>query len=864
MLDPGVDHKQADNGRIVKYNIQSGNEDGHFKLSLSTSRDSSSSYLHLETTSPLDREKRSLYLLNITAQDGGIDPKVGSMFLTINILDINDNAPEFITKEYIASVNESVATGSFVIQVQARDKDEGDNSRVSYYLATSGHSDQFNIDQETGVVTTNKPLSCGDNMCHLSFIARDHGSPRQDVRTNVKIVLIDANDHDPQILFRYFPDQTATFATVEENAKPGNLVSAITVTDHDKGDKGRTSVKITEGNHLRHFKLDSRGDIHIVRVDSELDRESTREYNLTVVAEDKGSPPRTSTAFLIIHVNDINNHAPVFTDSDAPVYTSVLTEGAAIGSYVAAPLALDDDTGVNSNIYYSIVQGNDLQWFHIDHNSGLITTRMQIDREKQSEVNLKISARDGGTNPKFATATVAITIEDENDEAPVFLNKNSEGFLKLEVSENTRVGSKIATIQAVDNDRGRNGSITYQLSRGTQLKYPEYFQLDSTSGDLIVNNVLDRELIDKYDLVVFAEDGGKPSKTSTMSISIDVLDTNDNSPVFYPDRYFVVLQSDFVQEEPVVQLRATDADEGINALVEFKLIDGDSSIFSLNEQTGQILLRKPIKDISGDIYNMQVAAQDKKGRKSLIHASVEIVVESPEVQYISCTENLYKFSIAEDSSIGTPNIGRQVGTVVLQENSVSNLVFEIMDGNEHDTFDIEESGTIITSRPLDREIQEKTVLKIRVKSTTDVISAICQAEVKLEDVNDQAPKITDDVLITISEDAPIKEIVKIVTASDNDKDENSRINYMLDDNTNDHFSINENTGAIYLEKPLKDAGSKLFYLNVLVSDHGSPSLESNFTYRLVLIKFSSFPRFICNIFTIIIIIIFQVGGSRRQ
>ena len=364
MLDPGVDHEQADNGRIVKYNIQSGNEDGHFKLSLSTSRDSSSSYLHLETTSPLDREKRSLYLLNITAQDGGIDPKVGSMFLTINILDINDNAPEFITKEYIASVNESVATGSFVIQVQARDKDEGDNSRVSYYLATSGHSDQFNIDQETGVVTTNKPLSCGDNMCHLSFIARDHGSPRQDVRTNVKIVLIDANDHDPQILFRYFPDQTATFATVEENAKPGNLVSAITVTDHDKGDKGRTSVKITEGNHLRHFKLDSRGDIHIVRVDSELDRESTREYNLTVVAEDKGSPPRTSTAFLIIHVNDINDHAPVFTED---TYTSVLTEGAAIGSYVAAPLALDDDTGVNSNIYYSIVQGNDLQWFHIDH-----------------------------------------------------------------------------------------------------------------------------------------------------------------------------------------------------------------------------------------------------------------------------------------------------------------------------------------------------------------------------------------------------------------------------------------------------------------------------------------------------------------
>ena len=205
------------------------------------------------------------------------------------------------------------------------------------------------------MVTTNKPLSCRDNVCQLGVIARDHGSPRQDVRTNVKIYLIDANDHDPKILFRYFPDQTAKFATVEENAASGSLVSAITVTDRDKGDNGKTNVKITVGNHLGHFKLDSRGEIHIVRVDSQLDRETQRQYNLTVVAEDMGSPPRTSTSFLIIHVNDINDHAPVFTED---TYTAVLTESAAIGSFVASPLAVDEDTGVNSNVYYSILEGN--------------------------------------------------------------------------------------------------------------------------------------------------------------------------------------------------------------------------------------------------------------------------------------------------------------------------------------------------------------------------------------------------------------------------------------------------------------------------------------------------------------------------
>ena len=116
-------------------------------------------------------------------------------------------------------------------------------------------------------------------------------------------------------------------------------------------------MSVVSGNDQGHFRLVSRGGINIVRVDSELDRETTRLYNLTVVAQDMGSPPRTSTAFLIIHVNDINDHAPVFTESE---YRAVLTESAAVGSFVSSPLAVDEDTGVNSAIYYSIVEGKSL------------------------------------------------------------------------------------------------------------------------------------------------------------------------------------------------------------------------------------------------------------------------------------------------------------------------------------------------------------------------------------------------------------------------------------------------------------------------------------------------------------------------
>ena len=125
---------------------------------------------------------------------------------------------------------------------------------------------------------------------------------------------------------------------------------------------------------------------------------------------------------------------------------------------------------------------------------------------------MKISARDGGTNPKFATAQVKITIEDENDESPRFL-QGTVGLLTLEISENTRVGSKITSVQAVDNDQGRNGSVSYSLSRATQARYPGVFSINSGSGDITVNTVMDRETRAEYDLVVIAEDGGEPART---------------------------------------------------------------------------------------------------------------------------------------------------------------------------------------------------------------------------------------------------------------------------------------------------------------------------------------------------------------
>lgn len=156
-------------------------------------------------------------------------------------------------------------------------------------------------------------------------------------------------------------------------------------------------MRILAGNERNHFRLDSTPSFDIVRVSGVLDREEISVYNLTVAATDKGSPPRTATAFLVIHVNDVNDHEPVFEKTE---YGAVLSELAPPGTFVAAVAASDEDSGVNAEVHYACLSGNENGWFEVQQDTGLVTTKSALDRELQGTVELNISAMDGGPNPR--------------------------------------------------------------------------------------------------------------------------------------------------------------------------------------------------------------------------------------------------------------------------------------------------------------------------------------------------------------------------------------------------------------------------------------------------------------------------------
>ncbi|XP_072938698.1 cadherin-related tumor suppressor [Epargyreus clarus] len=831
LLDAATDLDLGENGITNDYRIVDGDNEGKFRLNVTVNPSGQTSYLHLETTGKLDRETNDFYILNISARDGGSPPKYGYLQVNVSILDVNDNPPIFDQSDFSVSLNESVPPGTTVLKVTATDSDLGDNSKITYEVTDT--EKQFAVDPESGVITTTKKLNCPKycsnttcNMtCVLTVIAKDHGVPRQDARTYVTVNLIDANDHDPVITFTYVPP-TANFATVDENAKNGSLVAAITVTDLDAGLNGKTSVSIVTGNELNHFRLENSSSVYIVHVNGILDREEISKYNLTVVATDRGIPPRTSTSFLVIHVNDVNDHEPVFEKSE---YSAVLSELAPSGTYVAGITATDEDTGVNAEIFYDFYDGNQQQWFTIDHLTGLVTTKSILDREIQGTVELNVSARDGGPNPKWAYTRLKITILDENDEAPTF----PQAQINATLHENIKPIKEILILTASDYDQGTNGSVSYYLSSSIERKYPNTFTLDPITGQLSTITALDRERISLYEIQVIAKDQGFPPQSSTATIFLKVLDVNDNDPMFYPQRYIHNITEDLNPGSRIIQVKAIDLDEGDNAKVIYKLESGGDGYFDVEPWTGNIILQKDFRKSPKALYSLRISCKDKGNRRAVDDAIVEIIKTSQRKTIDFEGYNGYNFKILEDEGTSRAQIGRFVGKIRTRIPSES-IAYYIIEGDYKHVFKIDEkTGIITTDSNIDREDKMTYHLKIMAKS--GLAFGFTIVNISVLDVNDNYPIFIEDKdEVHIPENMAVGQEVYFARATDRDSGSNRTVSYTLSYNSENSFRISETTGVIYLNKAITSEPGTMLSIEVTATDNGRPALATKHTIAAII------------------------------
>ncbi|NXO13940.1 PCDG2 protein, partial [Oriolus oriolus] len=364
----------------------------------------------------LDREEAAFHELVLRANDGGDPARTGTAPLRVTGVDANDNAPVFSQAEYTVRVAEDTPVGSTLVTVTATDADEGLYGHVKYSLKkiTQKASQIFRLDGDTGTITLLQSLDFekGDSY-ELEVQSHDGGGLFDTAK--VVVIVTDVNDNVPEISVR------SALSEISEDAPSGTVVALLHVRDRDSGANGE--VRCSLDRDVPFLLEKSYEDYYRVVTARELDREQVSEYNVTVRAADRGSPPLQSSAVLALRVLDVNDNAPVFAQER---YSARLAENNAAGALVLTVRATDADWGQNARVRYRLsegrVRGAPLSsYVSVQAETGALYALRSFDYEEVRELGLWVRAEDGGAPALSSNVSVRLLIVDENDNAPQVL-----------------------------------------------------------------------------------------------------------------------------------------------------------------------------------------------------------------------------------------------------------------------------------------------------------------------------------------------------------------------------------------------------------------------------------------------------------
>ncbi|XP_076005220.1 protocadherin Fat 4 [Genypterus blacodes] len=816
ILDTATDSDIGSNGvDHTTYRIVKGNEQRRFRLDITVNPSGEGAFLHLVSTGGLDREVTPFYQLLIEVEDKGEPKKFGYMQVNVTIQDINDNPPIFDQDQYQTSVFEDAAVGSSILQITASDQDEGANAEIRYFL---DEGTPFQIDPKAGTIVIKEGLDYESRKEYsLTIHAVDNGVPSLSGRTEATIKLLDVNDNDPVVKFRYFPT-TSKFASVDENAQIGTVVALLTVSDSDSPTaNGNISVSILGGNEQRHFEVHTSPvpNLSLIKVASVLDRERISSYNLTVSVSDNGKPmARSSFASLVIFVNDINDHPPIFQET---LYRVDISEDIPKGSYIKGVSATDGDSGQNANLRYSLVSGNALGWFSISENSGLVTSAGLLDREVASEIVLNISAKDQGLQPKMSYTKLIVNITDVNDQVPTF----TQNTYHVSLVEHAPAGTELVVLSASDDDLGANGTIRFSFDAETPARVQELFRLDAASGRLSTAVELDREDQGSYLIYIQAADSGRPPLHSVGKVNITLRDINDNRPVFYPVQYFANVKENEPSGAYVTTVSATDSDLGRNGTIKYMITAGDTSKFRINSNTGKISTLVPLDREEKTAYQLQVTAADGSGLRSHTQAIVTLTVIDTQDNPPVFSQKVYSFVMFENVAMGAV-VGIVSATTV---DLNTNITYLITSGDQRGVFAVNGAGQIIASSPIDRE--EQGFYQLKVVARGGEVTGEALVNITVKDLNDNSPHFIHPVEhVSAVENWSTGHVIFQAKASDPDEGTNGMVVYSLKQNPKSLFHIHEKHGLITLTGPLEVTTSS-YEVEVTASDMGVPQHTSS-------------------------------------
>lgn len=399
---------------------------------------------------------------------------------------------------------------------------------------------------------------------------------------------------------------------------------------------------------VSNFNIDATGILHTNM--EALDFEVFSSYSIEITATDRGEPPKTSSFKLTVVVNDVNDNPPVFSFGGPCPCVQLLTlvEELPIGPIDRTITAVDADGVAEGRVAFGFIDPSDAlsDTFEIDAATGEIRLLKHLNGTKQDTYVMRVSARDEGGVIKHRASAFVLYIRVEHFPPPVFVHSAPT----FSVVENAQIKLPIAVLAATPQHTAADRGISYSIVSGN---IGGAFRIRATDGVLeVAADVIDREVLDKYSLLVAAEDHGPLRKTSMMEVTVNVLDANDNPPKFSAVAIDTVVREDAPIGQAFASLVATDLDVGKNAELRYAIEAGNiDRSFSIDPLTGELRAVRELKGASVDKYILTVTATDL-GNKPYV-SSVVVTVRVKHFPPPSFTTLATEYVLDENVLAGT-------------------------------------------------------------------------------------------------------------------------------------------------------------------------------------------------------------------
>ncbi|XP_023473310.2 protocadherin alpha-12 isoform X15 [Equus caballus] len=473
--------------------------------------------------------------------------------------------------------------------------------------------------------------------------------------------------------------------------------------------------------------------------------------------------------------------------------------------------------------------------------NGILFVNSRIDREELCRRSLECSIHlEVIVDRPLQVFHVEVEVKDINDNPPMF----REGEQKVLISESAPLESRFPLEGASDADIGVNSLLTYRLSLN------EYFTLKITTKndksilpELVLQKSLDREETPELNLLLTALDGGKPELTGSVQIQITVLDVNDNAPEFDTPSYKVVLFENVPNDTRVIQLNASDRDEGVNREISYGirmiLPVSKNCIFSINPETGEVRIYGKLDFEENSEYEIQVNAIDKGIPSMAGHCTVLVEVQdlndnAPEVMVTSLS-----LPLREDAQVGTV-----IALISMSDQDSGANGQMTCSLTRHVPFKLVSTFknyySLVLDSALDRESVANYELVVTVRDGgSPSLSATASVSVEVADVNDNAPAFAQpEYTVFVKENNPPGSHIFTVSARDADAQENARVSYSLVERRvgeralSSYVSVHAESGKVYALQPLDHEELELLQFQVSARDAGVPPLGSNVTLQV--------------------------------